>query len=154
MKGFFQKIDRHLHHFFTLQDTHHNIAAGAALGIFLGILPGEGVAATLIIASLLGFNKASATIGVLATNMWATFAVAPLAAMSGGFIFGLNYTQLISNFRQTYHLGVKYFLSKTIFFDLALPLIVGFLVSAGLVALVFYFTIYFLLKRKKTFARG
>lgn len=149
MKITTQKIKNFFQHFFTLDDTTHNIAGGAALGIFLGILPGEGVAATLIVAALLRLNKASATIGVLAVNMWATVVVFPIAAFLGGFIFNISPSVLSANFQQTYDLGLKYFLSKAIFFDLALPLIVGFVISAGIISLVFYFIIFFLLKYKK-----
>lgn len=144
-----QKIKALFLRFFTLKDTPHNIAAGAALGIFLGILPGEGLATTLIVASLLQFNKASATIGVIATNMWGTIAILPLATVVGGYIFHQNPAYLSANFMQTYHLGLKYFISKAIFFDLALPLIIGFIISAGTIALLFYFIIYYVLKYKK-----
>lgn len=144
-----KKIKNFLQHFFTLDDTPHSIAGGAALGIFLGILPGEGVAATLIVASLLRLNKASATIGVLAINMWGTIVVFPVAAFLGGTIFHISPSVLSANFHDTYHLGFKYFLSKAIFLDLALPLIVGFVISAGLISLLFYFIIFFLLKYKR-----
>lgn len=150
MKKKIQKIKTFFSHFFTLNDTSNNIAGGAALGIFLGIVPGEGVATTLILAALFGLNKAAATIGVATTNMWGTLIMLPVATFVGGYIFKINPAQLSSNFKTTYQLGFKYFLSKAIFFDLALPLIIGFIISAGAIALVFYFIIYFLLKYKKT----
>lgn len=141
-KTFFKK-------FFLIDDTPHKIAAGAALGIFLGIVPGEGVLATLVLASLLHFNRLSAIAGVLATNMWATVVILPISAGVGAFIFRTNPQELIANFNSTYKLGLKFFLSKIIFFDLVLPLIIGFLITAGIIALVFYFLIYFFLKYKK-----
>ncbi|EKE12051.1 MAG: hypothetical protein ACD_14C00032G0005 [uncultured bacterium] len=149
MKNTYKKIETFFQRFFTLDDTPNNIAAGAALGIFLGIVPGEGLATTLVITALIGINKASATIGVLATNMWGTIAVLPLATFIGGWVFRIDSARLASEFKATYNLGFKYFLSKAIFFDLALPLIVGFITSAGLIALVFYLIVYFLLKHKK-----
>lgn len=149
MKTAFKKIEIFLQHFFTLDDTPSNIATGAALGVFLGIVPGEGVATTLIIASLLKLNKASATLGVLTTNMWGTIATLPLATFIGGWVFGIDSAKLSNDFRNTYNLGLKYFLSKVIFFDLALPLIVGFVISAGLIAFVLYLIIFFLLKYKR-----
>lgn len=149
MKNIPNKIKKFFQHFFTLKDTPNNIAGGAALGVFLGIVPGEGVATTLIIASILKLNRASATAGVIATNMWATLAVLPLATFIGGRIFGISPAQLSSEFNNTVHLGFRFFLSKAIFFDLALPLIVGFIITAGSIALIFYSIIYFLLKYKK-----
>lgn len=149
MKNIFQKIKNFFLYFFTLKDTPHNIAAGFALGVLLGILPGEGVATTLVVASLLHFNRASATVGVLATNMWGTFVVLPLVTIVGGFLFGVTPSHLSQQFNQTYHLGLRFFLSKAIFFDLALPLIVGFIIVAGIISLVSYLIIYFLLKNNK-----
>lgn len=144
-----KKVKNFFLHFFTLDDSPHNIASGTALGVFLGILPGEGVATTLIFASIFKLNRASATAGVLATNMWGTVAVLPLATIIGGFLFGQNSAHLSQEFQATYHLGFRYFLSKVIFFDLALPLIVGYVISSVLIAVIFYFAIYLLLKYKK-----
>jgi uncharacterized protein (DUF2062 family) len=146
------KIKKFFKQFFLIDDTPHKIAAGAALGIFLGIAPGEGVASTLILASLLRFNRLSATAGVLATNMWGTVVVLPLAAAVGGFLFKTNGAQLVTQFDQTYHLGLKFFFTKAIIFDIALPLIVGFFAVAGVIAVAFYGLIFFLIKvfRKKS----
>ncbi|MDD5396756.1 MAG: DUF2062 domain-containing protein [Candidatus Moranbacteria bacterium] len=146
MKTTLDKIKSFFAHFFTLDDSAHNIAGGAALGIFLGILPGEGVATTLVLASVLKLNRASATAGIFATNMWSTFVALPLAAIVGGFFFGINPAQLSQEFNRTYHLGLKFFLSKAIFFDLALPLIVGYLLVSLAISLLFYFFIFLLLK--------
>ncbi len=145
----YRKVRRFFEKFFLIDDTPHKVAAGAALGIFLGIVPGEGVLTTLVLASIFRFNRLSATAGVVATNMWTTAAVLPFAAVIGGFLFGTDPSSLIQNFRSTYHLGLKFFLSKLILLDLVLPLAVGFIVAALAVSLVFYFLLYFSLKYKK-----
>lgn len=149
MKKISHKIKSFFLHFFTLEDSTHNIAGGAALGVFLGILPGEGVATTLVLASIFKLNRASASIGVLATNMWGTVVALPLATIIGGFLFDQTPSHLSQEFYQTYHLGFKYFFSKIIFFELALPLISGFLVVSLGIAMLFYFAIFSLLKYKK-----
>lgn len=149
MNDIYQKIKTFFLKFFTLKDTPHKIAAGFALGTFLGIIPGEGVTASIILATIFRFNKASATSGALATNMWGSVAVFPLVAIVGGFLFNITPSYLTQQFSQTYHLGFRYFLSKTIFFDLALPLIVGFIIVAGVISLAAYFILYFLLKYNK-----
>ena len=149
MKKNWQKIKLFFSSFFTLNDTPHNIAGGLALGIFLGIIPGAGILAALFLATIFKLNKATATVGVLATNTWSIFIISPLAAMVGGFLFNINPSKLFENFQSTYYLGVKYFLNELIFFDLALPLIVGMLIVAGLFSLAIYFQLYFLLKYKK-----
>jgi uncharacterized protein (DUF2062 family) len=143
------KFKNFLKHFFLIDDSPHKVAAGAALGIFLGIVPGEGVVSTLVLASLLHFNRLSATAGVFSTNMWGTVLVMPLAAFFGGKIFGVNPASLVENFNSTFELGLKYFFSKVIFLDLLLPLIVGFVIVSGAIALLFYFLLYYLLKYHK-----
>ena len=140
------KIKKFFKQFFLINDTPHKIAAGAALGIFLGIAPGEGVATSLVLASIFRLNRLAATAGVLATNMWTTILVLPLAATVGGFLFGKNSSELVEQFNRTYHLGFKFFLSKAILFDIALPLVVGFFVVSGVIALLFYMIIFFLIK--------
>ena len=146
MKKSLQKIKKFFVRFFTLKDSAHNIAGGISLGVFFGILPGEGVGTTLVLASILRLNRAAATMGILASNMWTTFLTLPLAVFIGGSLFGQTKKSLYDHFYQTYNLGWRYFLSKVIFFDLALPLIVGYLIVSIVIALVFYLTIFVLLK--------
>lgn len=143
-----KKIKELIKKFFLIDDTPHKIAAGAALGIFWGIMPGEGVATTLITATILRFNRLSATAGVLGANMWTTIVVLPLAAVAGGFLFKVSPTVLINNFKSTYHLGLKYFFTEAIFTDLLLPLIVGFFIVSIIISLAVYFLLYLWLKYK------
>lgn len=144
-----KKIEKFIKKFFFIDDTPHKVAAGAALGIFWGIMPGEGVATTLITATILRFNRFSATAGVLATNMWTTAVVLPLSAIAGGFLFKVSPAVLINNFKSTYHLGLKYFFTEAIFTNLLLPLIVGFFIVSTAISLTFYFLLYLLLKYRK-----
>lgn len=146
MKDRFKKF---LKGFFLINDEPHKVAGGAALGIFLGIIPGEGVLSTLVLASLFRLNRLAATAGVLAVNMWSTVLILPPAAFVGAIIFGENFESLENTFRNNYHLGWRFFISKAIFFDLTLPLIVGFILVAGAISLGFYFIIYSLLKKKR-----
>ncbi len=150
MKNFWQKIKKTFFKFFLINDTPQKIAGGAALGIFLGIIPGEGMTASIILASFFHLNRLAAVGGALATNMWTTFFILPAATFVGSFLFNKNSQELILNFKQNYHLiGYKVFLSKAIFFDLALPLMVGFLLVAGSISLVFYFVLLYLLKNHR-----
>lgn len=144
-----QKIKKTLKHFFTLEDTPHNIAAGFALGIFLGIIPGGGPLTTLVIATFFNWNQASATIGVLASNLWTTLLILPMAATIGGFLFNATPTYLMREFNSTFDLGIKYFFSEIVFFDLALPLYIGFIIIGGIIAFLSYLFFYLLLKYKK-----
>ncbi|HAI74515.1 MAG TPA: hypothetical protein DCS28_00565 [Candidatus Moranbacteria bacterium] len=144
-----QKLKNYIKKFFLIDDTPHKIAAGFALGIFWGIMPGEGVATTLITAALLRFNRLSATAGVLASNMWATFIVLPLAATVGGFFFNVSPKLLIQDFNETYRLGLKYFFAETIIIEILTPFFIGFLTVSVSISLFFYFALYFLLKYGK-----
>lgn len=142
MNKFFKK-------FFLIEDTPHKIAGGAAIGIFMGIFPGEGVISTLVVASIFKFNRLSATAGVLATNMWATVVVLPIAGIVGAKLFGKDYAELVTRYYDTLHLGLGYFFGKFIFLNLTLPLIVGFFVVSATIALSFYFLILFTVRYKR-----
>jgi uncharacterized protein (DUF2062 family) len=144
-----KRIRDYIKQFFLIDDTPHKVAAGAALGIFLGIVPGEGVLATLFLSSLFRFNRLAALAGVGAMNMWTTFLVFPAAAAVGCRFFGISYEVLKQNFDRTADAGWRYFLGKAVFFDLTLPLIVGFVAVAGAIALAFYFGLLYILIRKK-----
>ncbi|MFA5871148.1 MAG: DUF2062 domain-containing protein [Parcubacteria group bacterium] len=135
--------------FFLINDTPHKIAGGAALGIFLGITPGEGVLATLFLSSLFRLNRLAALAGLGVVNIWTTFLVFPLAAAVGSWIFGIDYESLKNNFHGATESGIRYFFSKAIFFDLTLPLMVGFAVVAGVISALVYFGLLYLLINKK-----
>ena len=126
-----------LRRFFTLDDTPHHIAAGAAVGLMMGILPAEGIVTSLLITTM---------ISIAATNIWAMIVTLPLAATIGGFLFGINSAELASQFYQTYHSGWGYLLTKESFFNLTFPLITGYVIVAGIISLMFYFLLYFLLR--------
>ena len=153
MAKLWQKFKKLLKHFFTLEDTPHNIAAGFALGVFLGIIPGGGPLTTLLVATFFNWNRASATIGVLASNLWTTLLILPMAAAIGGFLFNTTPAYLMQEFNHTFNLGIQYFFSEIVFFDLALPLYVGFVIIGGFIAFCSYLFFYLLLKYKKVAVR-
>jgi len=149
MRRYIIKTKKYIKQFFLIDDTPHKVAAGFALGVFWGIMPGEGVGTTLITAYFLRFNRLSATAGVLASNMWMTFVVLPLAAIVGGFAFNISPESLMSSFWDTYDLGWKHFFTETIFLKILTPFFVGFFIVSVAIASLFYFLLYFLLKYKK-----
>lgn len=143
------KLKGFINQFFLINDSPHKIAAGAAVGVFLGIAPGEGFVATLLIASLLKLNRLSATLAVAATNMWTTLVFLPVAAGAGGIIFGIDSTYLISEFQKSYDMGYKHLFTKLIVMDIALPLLVGYIIVAGLFSLIVYGALFISLKYSK-----
>ena len=131
MRNFFKQ-------FFRIKDTPHKIAAGAAAGIFLGVLPGPGVAASLVAASIFRFNRLAAIAGAVATNHWTTIFMLPFAAAVGCFMLGVNKIGLIEQFNLIYSLGFKFLFTREILLDIVLPLTVGFIVVSGTIALCCY----------------
>lgn len=135
--------------FFLIDDSPHRVAGGAALGVFWGIMPGEGVGTTIVTSTILRLNRLSAMVGVLATNTWLTFFVLPLSAIIGSLLFKTNSGVLIQDFKDTYQLGLRYFFTEDIFSHLLLPLIVGFIISSLAISLIVYCSLFFLLKYKR-----
>jgi len=139
--------------FFRIKDTPHKIAAGAAAGIFLGVLPGPGLTASLLVASIFRINRLAAIAGALETNHWTTIFMFPLAATAGCFMLGGNRISLIDQFNQIYSLGFKLLFSKEILLDIMLPLSAGFVVVSGAIALFCYILTFSLIKiHRKTVA--
>ena len=145
-----KRLRDYIKRFFLIDDTPHKVAGGAALGIFLGIIPGEGVLATLFFAYIFRLNRLAALAGVLAVNMWTTVFALPIAAAIGGLIFRIDPQTLSDDFHDSLNLGWQYLFSWNIFRETALPLIVGYVVLAGAVAILIYFALlYILIKQKK-----
>ncbi len=117
----------------------------------MGIFPGVGVLATLFLASVFRLNRLSALAGTLAVGIWSTFLLLPPSVAIGSFLFQRDYTELIDQFNQINHLDdikENLLLSLSIFSRSALPVVVGFLITAGVVSIGFYFLLYRTLKRK------
>ena len=145
-----QRIRDYIKQFFLIDDTPHKVAGGAALGVFMGITPGEGVLITLFFAYIFRLNRLAALAGVLAVNMWTTVLVLPVAAAIGGLMFQIDPQTLSNSFHESLSVGWQYLFSWNILRETVLPLLVGYAVSAGAIAAVVYFgLLYLLLKRKK-----
>jgi len=135
--------------FFLIDDTPHKIAAGAALGTFWGIMPGEGVGTAVVTAAVFRFNRLSAVSMAIAANTWTSFLILPFAAVVGGSIFKTNPDILVSDFKNTYRLGLKYFFTEDILSGLIIPLLAGFAVISIAISLLVYVSIFLLLKYRK-----
>lgn len=145
-----QRIRDYIKKFFLIDDTPHKVAGGAALGVFMGITPGEGVLVTLFFAYIFRLNRLAALAGVLAVNMWTTVLVLPVAAAIGGLIFRVDPQKLSNDFHESLSLGWQYLFSWNVLRETAIPLLAGYAVLGGAVAAIVYFTLlYFLIERKK-----
>jgi uncharacterized protein (DUF2062 family) len=135
--------------FFLIDDSPAKIAGGAAVGLFMGIVPGEGVISTLVVTTILRLNRLAGTIGILFFNMWTTLLFLPLAAFVGSVLFHIQPGALIADFKFNYNTSFKNFFEYSIIFKLLIPLMVGYVISALIISLLFFFLLYFLLKYKK-----
>jgi uncharacterized protein (DUF2062 family) len=71
-----------------INDSAHRIAWGAAIGLFLGVFPGTGVLAALVMAFILRANKAAALAGALTVNTWINVVTFPIALAIGAYASG------------------------------------------------------------------
>ncbi len=88
IKNFFKSILKKL---VLIDDSPHKIAGGLALGVFLGILPGAGPMASLVLAFLLHLNKAAAFLGSVLTNTWFSVATFVVAVKLGSWATGTDW---------------------------------------------------------------
>jgi len=79
---------------FKINDTPQKIALGFGIGVFLGIIPGAGMLAALVIASFLHINRAAAILGSLLTNTWTTLLTTILSIKIGSTILGLKWQEV------------------------------------------------------------
>jgi uncharacterized protein (DUF2062 family) len=143
------KTNQWLKQFFTLNDTPHRIALGAALGIFLGLLPGTGPLAALVCASALRVNKAAACAFAIATNSWLSVILFIPAVTLGSVCFGIERAQVLASWKQlisvfSWSNALQFFSSKII-----LPIITGYFIISFVVAGLTYSIVYFLSAWKK-----
>lgn len=77
-----------------INDTPHRIAGGVALGVFLGVLPGAGPLASLVLAYLFQVNRAAALTGSLLTNSWFSVMTFVLSIKIGALLTGSSWQQI------------------------------------------------------------
>ena len=113
---------------FRINDSPQKIALGFGLGVFLGILPGTGPIASLFLAILLRLNRASALLGCILTNTWISIVSFALSIKLGSWIMGLDWHSVQNDWMQL----LKDFhwrnLFQSSFMDIALPVILGFII--------------------------
>ncbi len=98
MGKLFKKIWKRIAYFFKwiyhklarINDSPQKVAQGLGLGVFLGIFPGAGPIAALVLSSLFRMNKAAALLGSLLTNTWISVAIFLPAIKVGAIITGTD----------------------------------------------------------------
>jgi uncharacterized protein (DUF2062 family) len=124
---------------FRINDSPQRVAIGFGLGAFLGILPGTGPIAALIMAALFRVNKAAALLGSLLTNTWLSLLTIALSIKIGASIMDLESREVYN----TWHAVLKDFhwkqVLETRIFNLILPVLTGYLIVALCLGVIAYF---------------
>jgi uncharacterized protein (DUF2062 family) len=121
-----------------IKDSPHKIALGVGIGLFLGVLPGTGVAASIVVSLIFRANKPAAVAGSLAVNTWINLVAFPLAATIGATITGVSMERMLA-----YGQSLVQNFSWANFFtpllrDVILGLLIGFMVIGLALGLVGY----------------
>lgn len=123
---------------FRLNDSPQRVAMGFGIGAFLGILPGTGPLAALLLATFLRINKAAAFLGSFLTNTWLSLVTILLSVKIGAAVMGLEW----HNVWDTWQKLIKDFHWKQIldasFLKLILPVIVGYFLLSAMLGLLVY----------------
>jgi hypothetical protein len=137
---------------FRIDDTPQKIALGFGLGVFLGVFPGTGLLASLVLAWFLRLNRAAALLGSLLTNTWFSFLAFILAVKTGSVVMGVDwqkvYQESISLLKGFNWLN----LFKLSILKVILPVIIGYLVIGlclGFLAYLVTLPIILKLRKKK-----
>ena len=137
--GYFSGLLRKL---FIIDDTPQKIALGLGIGVFLGIMPGTGPVAALIIAALVRANKASALIGAVLTNTWFSLVCLVLAAKIGALLMHTNWQEIINRWQQAFRPFAWHKLIQPEFLRISLTIAIGYLIISLCLGLVAYIAAY------------
>jgi len=123
---------------FKINDSAQKIALGVGLGVFSGIIPGTGPAASLFLAFVFRANRAAALLGSILTNTWLSVVTFILAVKIGSIVFSRHWQEvyqkaqgLIRGFHWASFL-------KLSLLDVVLPVIAGYLIIGLILGLASY----------------
>lgn len=149
MKAIFNFFRQIFIKLFRINDTPQKIALGFGIGVFLGIIPGTGPIAALIVASFLHINRAAAILGSLLANTWTSILTILLSIKLGSAIMRLNWQEvykgwliLLNNFH-----WVDLF--KVSILKIILPVLIGYFVIAFCLGILVYLIFFLLLTIKR-----
>ncbi len=137
-----------------INDTPQKIAIGFGMGVFLGIFPGVGPVASLILATLMRVNQLAALTGSLLTNTWISVVTFALAVKVGSAMVGEDWTHIYAEGKTI----LKDFhwknLGDVAILKIIKPLVLGYVVVSFVIGFVAYLLVLVILiareKSKKT----
>ena len=132
---------------FKINDSAEKIALGVGLGVFSGLIPGTGPAAALFLAFVFRANRAAALLGSILTNTWLSLVTFILAIKVGSMVLSRHWQEVYQKAQglfQDFHWGSFFKLS---FLDVALPVIIGYLIIGLFLGLVSYSIVLLIIKK-------
>ena len=134
---------------FRIHDTPQRIALGLGVGVFMGLIPGTGPIAAVVIAIVLRVNRASALLGSILTNTWLSILTFFLSIKIGSAIIRVDWHEA--------HRGWMEFLKDfrfTSFFKLAtlkviMPVLTGYIIVGLCLGSIAYLTALLIIKAIK-----
>jgi len=143
--GFFRSIYNKL---VRINDSPQKVALGFGLGIFVGIMPGIGLIASLLLATLFGVNRASALAANLLVNTWFGVVIFLPALRIGVDLIGWDWhtehqewLTLVNNFHWSSLLSVSTY-------EILAPIALGYLVISFFSGILAYLLILFIVSRR------
>jgi len=137
------------HKVFRINDSPQKISLGFGLGVFLGILPGTGPIASLVLATFLRVNRASALLGSIITNTWLSLVTFVFSVKIGSFILGIKpqtiragWEGLISDFSWGSLLKVSSL-------KIALPVFLGYVITGLAAGILAYLLVTLILRIRR-----
>lgn len=124
--------------FIRIKDASQRVALGLGLGVFLGIIPGTGPLAALLLAGALRINIAAAVLGCLVVNTWFTIITFLASVKVGSWIMRVNWQEEYQSWQaliKNFHFASLF--SRTVFRSL-LPIAVGYIIVAFFAGFVVY----------------
>jgi uncharacterized protein (DUF2062 family) len=143
LSKFFKSIYKRL---FLINDTPQKISLGFGLGVFLGVMPGMGPLAALVLASFFRLNRSAAFLGSLLLNTWINFVTLVLAIKIGSAIMGLNWHLVYNECLLIFNNFHFAHLFKLPILKITAPLLIGYFIIATGAAIIAYAAVLTILK--------
>ncbi|MBF0387806.1 MAG: DUF2062 domain-containing protein [Candidatus Omnitrophica bacterium] len=139
---------------FRINDSPLKVALGFALGAFVGVMPGVGPVAALVLAVFFRVNRVSALLGSLLFNTWMGLVALVLAVKVGALVMGRDQQVVQAAWSAIFRDFKWEKLSAVPIYDVLLPIGVGyFIVSfcfAALAGTAVYALMVQIRRQKKT----
>jgi hypothetical protein len=139
---------------FRINDTPQKIALGFGLGVFAGIMPGIGPLAALTLSIILRVNRASALLGSFLTNTWLSLVTFLLSIKIGSCLIGVPWQEVQQQWMGIFKDFHWQDLLRLTALEIILPVLLGYLFIAFILALMVYATVLLILNQRKIRSRA